>query len=374
MDAMMTKPDYYALLEVEKNASKAEIKKAYRKQALKFHPDKNPDDSEAEEQFKLVAEAYQVLSDEEKRALYDRYGHEGLNARGFSGFDAGSFSGFEDILGDLFGFGGGRGGGRSRMRQGRSIEQELRLSFMEAYEGGEKTVEITKQESCGTCGGGGLRAGASKRTCGTCGGAGRVQMQSGFFSIARTCPDCSGQGSTASPSDRCRTCYGQGAVRKTTELSVNVTPGVDTGMRLKVTGKGEPGQNNGPPGDLYLLIRVAEHDHFKREGDNLFATLPISFPQAALGAEVEIPTLKGPEMMKIPAGTQSGQTFRVRRAGFSVLGRPASFGDLIVTVRVATPTKLSKRERELIKEMAELSGEEVDDHKNIFQKVKEWIQ
>jgi molecular chaperone DnaJ len=371
--------DYYEVLGVKRDASEQDIKKAYRKLALKYHPDKNQGDKAAEDKFKTAAEAYAVLSDKEKRGIYDRYGHQGLKAQGaggFSGFDSDIFRGFEDILGDFFGFGGfGRRGGGSRARQGRSLEQVLDLTFMEAYEGLEKKVKVTKNENCETCSGSGLRPGANRQTCGTCGGHGQVQIQSGIFAMSQTCPTCRGEGQIVDTKDRCRTCFGRGVQEKTSEISVKVQPGVATGMRLRVRGKGEPGQNGGPAGDLYLVMRVGNHEHFERREDDLYAQVPISFGQAALGTMLTIPTLQGPEQLKIPSGTQSGTRFRIKRGGFSVLGRPGSFGDLYVQVVVETPTKLNKRERELLEELEEeRSGKHKDEDKSIFQKVKDFFQ
>lgn len=374
----MSQQDYYEVLGVDRNASDQEIKKAYRRLAMKYHPDKNPDDKAAEDKFKGAAEAYQVLSDKDKRAVYDRYGHQGLKAQGgggFSGFNADAFSGFEDILGDFFGFGRSSGRSGNRPRQGPSLEKILDLTFLEAFEGVEKTVNIKKNESCDTCAGQGLRAGAQRQTCTTCAGMGQVQVQSGFFAIARTCPNCQGAGQMIRPEDRCRTCYGQGVVEKESDIKVQVQAGVDTGMRLKVRGGGEPGSNGGPPGDLYLLIRVQEHEFFQREGDHLFAVAPISFSQAALGATLEIPTVSDEKKLVIPEGTQTGTKFRIKRGGFSILGRPASFGDLYVEIQVTTPKKLSKRERELFTEMAEMNQESTQgESKSVFQKVKDFLK
>lgn len=373
------KQDFYEVLGVDRNASKDEIKKAYRKMAIKYHPDKNPNDAEAEENFKLAAEAYQVLSDQDKRAVYDRYGHEGLSGMGaggggFSGFDSDIFGGFEDILGDFFGFGRGRGRGRgrggSRARQGRSLEQLMELTFMEAFEGCEKTVKVRKKESCDTCSGKGLRDGAEMRTCNTCAGMGHVQVQTGFLAMSRTCHVCKGAGKTIDPGDRCRDCYGEGLVDRTSELTVAVKPGVDTGMRMKLPGKGEAGQFGGPPGDLYLVIKVLPHEHFEREGDDLHATVRLTFPQAALGTELVIPTLQDKETLKVAEGTQSGTVFTISRAGFSILGRPNRYGDLHLKVHVETPTKLNKRQRELLEELAETLPKKERGHKSIFQKMK----
>ncbi len=370
------KQDYYEILGVGRDSSAQDIKKAYRKMAMKYHPDKNPGDKQAEEQFKSTAEAYEVLSNDEKRAIYDRYGHEGLSARGaggFSGFDSDIFSGFEDILGSFFGFDRRGGRGRSRMRQGRSVEQVMEISFMEAYQGVEKTVRVRKKETCHVCNGAGLRPGAAPKNCPTCGGVGQVQMQAGIFAMSRTCPTCGGEGRSIEPQDRCRTCYGAGLLEKTSDVTVAVQPGVDTGMRLKIRGQGEAGEHGGPAGDLYLAIKVKPHEHFERRKDDLFAKVPISFSEAALGDELEIPTLQGPEKLKIPAGVQSGTSFRIKRAGFSILGRPSSYGDLYIETVVQTPAKLSKRERELLEELAKLQGKTKRTERSIFQKVKDFL-
>lgn len=373
----MPNRDYYAILGVGRDASDQEIKKAYRKMAVTYHPDKNPGDTTAEEKFKEAAEAYSVLSDRDKRSIYDRYGEQGLKASGgsgFPGFDESVFSGFEDILGDLFGFGfGGRRRPRTgtRARSGQHIETLLDLTFMEAYEGVEKTVSVERWESCESCSGQGLKAGARPHTCPTCGGMGQVQMQSGFFAINRTCTNCRGTGQAIREQDRCPSCGGKGAIRKKAEVKVPVSAGVDTGMKLRVRGQGEAGQYGGPPGDLYLVIRVAPHESFTRKGDDLYAELPITFCQAALGTQMDIPTLQGPQTLKIPEGTQTGARFRIRRAGFSVLGRPNSYGDLFLDVVVLTPTKLTQRERELFAEMAEIEGQRVTEKRTVFQKVKD---
>ncbi|MCB1042016.1 MAG: molecular chaperone DnaJ [Acidobacteria bacterium] len=368
----MSKRDYYAVLGVERNANAQEIKKAYRAMALKYHPDKNPDDKDAEEKFKEAAEAYAVLSDSEKKSMYDQFGHAGVAAGvGSGGFDSSVFSGFEDILGDFFGFGRRSRGGGPRRQQGRSLEQAMSITFMEAYEGCQKEISITKPEHCGTCDGTGLKTGAKPATCATCGGMGQVQVQSGFFAISRTCHSCGGTGQRIDPGDLCTTCRGNKTVTQTHELTVNVAAGVDTGMRLKVRGQGEPGLNGGPPGDLYLVIHVEPHEFFKRDGDHLYAQIPISFSQAALGTEIPLPTLQGDDKLKIPSGTQSGQRFRVKRAGFSILGRPQSFGDLIIEAVVVTPKKLGKRERELLEELAAIEGDQVNESRSVFQRVKD---
>ena len=368
--------DYYEVLGVSRSAGEPEIKKAYRKMAMRYHPDKNPGDQHAEDQFKMAAEAYSVLSDSEKRAIYDKYGEQGLKAQGaggFSGFDESIFGGFEDILGDFFGF-GRRGRGGARARQGRSLEMLLELSFMEAYEGCEKTVSVTKEEICDTCGGEGIRAGASKKVCPTCGGHGQVQYQTGIFAMTQTCPTCRGEGHIIDPKDRCRSCHGRGKVEKESEITVNVQAGVDSNMRLKVRGKGEPGEKGGPAGDLYLVIKVEEHEHFRREGDHLYAQVPISFSQAALGTHIEIPTLQGNERLRMPEGTQTGTRFTLKRAGFSVLGRPGSYGDLYIQTVVETPKGLTKQQREFFEELEQLDEEKKAGHeRSIFQKVRDFF-
>lgn len=373
--------EYYQVLGVSKSASEQEIKKAYRKLAMKYHPDKNPGDKAAEEKFKEAAEAYAVLSDKEKRAIYDQYGVQGLKAQGsggFQGFDSDIFSGFEDILGSFFGgFGGGgfRGGGSgNRPRQGRSLEMILDLTFMEAYEGCNKTVKITKNTACDDCHGEGIRKGAKRKTCHTCNGHGQVQYQQGIFAMSQTCPTCRGEGTIIDPKDRCRSCNGKGMIPRESEIKVKVQAGVDTGMRMKVRGEGEPGKLGGPAGDLYLVLKVEEHEHFQRQGDDLHAMVKISPAQAALGHVVEIPTLQGTERMKIEQGTQTGTQYRIRRGGFSILGRPSSYGNLYVKVAVETPNNMSRRERELYEELLELEEEKAgDDERSIFQKVKDFF-
>ena len=368
--------DYYELLGVSRGANEQEIKKAYRKMAMQFHPDKNPGDHVAEEKFKAVSEAYSVLSDKEKRAIFDQYGIQGLKAQGsggFSGFDSEGFRGMEDIIGDFFGgFGGRRSGNRAR--QGRSLEMLMEMTFMEAYEGVEKTVKVTKNEACDACLGDGLRSGTSKKVCHTCAGHGQVQYQTGIFAMSQTCPTCRGEGRSIDPKDRCRTCNGNGVKEKTTEVTVKVQSGVDTGMRMKVRGKGEPGGNGGPAGDLYLVIKVLPHEHFERRGDDLIAQVPLTFPQAALGTMINIPTLQGSEKIKIPEGTQNGTRFRIRRGGFAILGRPSSYGDLYIYANVESPKGLTKRQRELYEELLEQEEEPEENHeKSIFQKVKDFF-
>jgi len=365
------KRDYYEVLGVSRDASEDEIKKAYRKLALKYHPDRNPGDRGAEERFKEASEAYQVLSDPEKRAQYDRFGHAAFDqtGTGFGGFDFSSTP-FEDLFNDLFGdfFGTTRGRRRSRMRRGEDCV-DLDLKFEEAVFGCEKIIRVPRTTSCEACRGLGTKGGAPRVTCPACRGSGQIRFQQGFFSIAKTCGQCGGQGSVIR--EVCRSCGGSGVARKVQQLNVKIPPGVDTGSRLKLRGEGEVGSNGGPPGDLYVVIRVLEHPFFKRHGDDVLCEVPISFPQAALGAEIEVPTLDGKMKMKIPAGTQSGQVFRLRGKG---VPDPQGYGrgDQLVTVVVETPRHLTPRQRELIEEFARISGEDVNPiSKGFFDKMKE---
>jgi molecular chaperone DnaJ len=363
--------DYYETLGVERSASDEEIKKAYRKLALKYHPDKNPGDKGAEDRFKEIGEAYQVLCDPERRAAYDRFGHAAFEqGGGFGGFDFAG--GFEDILGDLFGdfFGTRRGGrgGRSRARRGQDLQYQLDVTFEEAARGCEKTLSIPRLTRCGTCNGSGAKPGTRPTQCPQCHGSGQIRFQQGFFAIAKTCGTCNGQGTViASP---CTDCNGGGARRRTHTLNVRIPPGVDTGSRLKLRGEGESGGNGGPAGDLYVLIRVAEHPVFVRDGVDVVCEVPVSFVQAALGTEVEIPSLDGPQNLKVPGGTQSGRLFRLRGLGVPDLNGYGR-GDLVVRLVVETPRKLSARQRELLEEFARISGEEVHPmSKSFLDKVK----
>lgn len=367
---MASKADYYELLGVSRGASEDELKKSYRKAALKYHPDRNPGDKVAEEKFKELSEAYQVLSDPEKRAAYDRYGHAAFEQGG--GFGGGfDFTGtnFEDIFGDIFGdfFGGGRGGRRTR--RGEDLSYNLEISFEEAAFGTNKTISVPRLSTCETCQGSGAKPGTRPTTCQTCRGSGQVRFQQGFFTIARTCNQCGGQGSIVA--DPCTTCRGSGATRKTSTLQVKIPAGVDAGSRLKLRGEGEHSVAGGPPGDLYVLITVREHPLFERVNNEVVCEVPISFPQAALGADIEVPTLEGKLKMKIPAGTQSGNVFRLRGKGIVDL-RGAGRGDQLVRVTVETPRKLTKQQRELLEEFARLDGDDVHPmSRGFFDKVKE---
>ena len=363
------KRDYYEVLGVSRSASDEELKKAYRKLALQFHPDRNPGDKPAEERFKEIGEAYQVLSDSERRAAYDRFGHAAFEqGGGFGGFDFAG--GFEDILGDLFGdfFGTGRGRGRSRARRGQDLQYQLEVTFEEAARGCEKTISIPRLSGCATCAGSGARPGTKPTTCSQCRGSGQVRFQQGFFTVAKTCSVCSGQGTViATP---CADCHGSGVQRRAHTLSVRIPAGVDEGSRLKLRGEGESGGNGGPPGDLYVLLRVAEHPIFLRDGPDVVCEVPVSFAQAALGTEIQIPTLDGPRKLKVPAGTQSGHLLRMRGLGVPDLNGYGR-GDQVIRLSVETPRKLSARQRELLEEFARISGDEVHPiSKSFIEKVK----
>ncbi len=333
----MAKRDYYEILGVSKNSSNDEIKKSYRRLAMKHHPDRNTDDSDAESKFKEAKEAYEVLSDSDKRAAYDQFGHDGVRG----GPAGGGFSaeGFGDIFGDVFGdiFGGGRRG-RSQVFRGADLGYELRLDLEQAVSGDSVTIEVPTQVSCEECGGSGAEKGSKPVSCATCGGTGQVRMQQGFFSIQQSCPACKGAGTVIT--NPCSNCHGRGRVSKTKKLSVKVPEGVENGDRIRLSGEGEAGRNGGPPGDLYVEIRVNSHKIFHREGADLSCEVPISFATAALGGEVELPTLDGNVALKIPAGTQSGKNFRLRGKGVTTV-RDRRQGDLFARVAVETPVNLT---------------------------------
>ena len=367
---MAAKRDYYEVLGVGRDASPDDIKKSYRKIALKCHPDRNPGDKQAEERFKEASEAYQVLSDAERRAQYDRFGHAAFEqGAGFGGFDFAA-AGFEDIFGDIFGdFFGGQRRGRTRSRRGEDLRYDLQISFEEAVFGSEKTVRIPRLSTCGDCKGSGSKNGAPRETCSACRGSGQLRFQQGLFSIAKTCGQCQGQGSVLR--DPCRKCGGAGAVETQHSLSVRIPAGVDTNSRLKLRGEGETGANGGPAGDLYVVLHVSEHPLFTREGNHIICDVPIGFTQAALGAEIDVPTPHGKVKMKIPAGTQSGNVFRIKGKGVPDV-RGYGQGDALVRVLVETPRKLTAKQRELLEEFARLSGEEVHPiAKGFLDKVKE---
>lgn len=365
----MSKRDYYEILEVTKTASDSEIKTSYRKLAIKFHPDKNPGDKEAEEKFKEAAEAYSVLSDGEKRARYDRFGHQGVSG-GAGGFDPG-FTNIEDIF-DLFGFGdvfggGGRGGSRrSSAQRGSDLRYDLEISLEEAATGKAEKMKIPRLESCEECSGSGAEKGTTAETCSTCEGAGQVRYQQGFFSVARTCATCRGAGKTIK--NKCKNCYGDGRVEKTKDLEIKIPAGVETGSRLRVSGEGEGGIGGGPAGDLYVVLHVAEHENFERQGPNLYASVPVSFAQAALGAEIEVATLDGEEKLKVPAGTQTGTVFRMKNHGMPILGGRGK-GDLFVAVSLVTPKTLTREQRKLLEQLAEIEDTDFQD-KTLMDKVR----
>ncbi|MDH5327788.1 MAG: molecular chaperone DnaJ [Gammaproteobacteria bacterium] len=344
----MSKRDYYEILGVAKNASEAEIKKAFKRMAMKLHPDRNPDNKDAEEQFKEGKEAYDVLSDAQKRAAYDQFGHAGVDpSMGGAGARGASFSDiFGDVFGDIFGGGGGGGG---RARRGSDLRYNLELSLEEAVKGTSVKIRVPTAVPCKPCSGTGAKKGTKPTTCTTCNGIGQVRMQQGFFSLQQTCPKCGGMGQFIS--DPCPSCHGQGRVQENKTLSVKVPAGVDTGDRIRLSGEGEAGEKGAPPGDLYVQVEVKEHPIFTREENNLFCDVPISFVTASLGGELEVPTLEGRVKLKIPAETQTGKMFRLRGKGVKSV-RGSMVGDLLCRVVVETPVKLSSKQKDLLKEFA----------------------
>lgn len=342
----MAKRDYYEVLGISKSASADEIKKAYRRLAMKFHPDRNTDDAEAEGKFKEAKEAYEVLSDTDKRSAYDRFGHDAARGGGMGGQGGFSAEGFSDIFGDVFGdiFGGGRRGGPQVFR-GADLGYALSLDLEKAVSGDTVKIDVPSQVTCETCDGSGAKKGTQPQQCSTCGGAGQVRMQQGFFSIQQTCPACKGAGTSIS--DPCVTCHGRGRVRKTRTLSVKVPAGVDDGDRIRLSGEGEAGRNGGPPGDLYVEVRVNPHKLFNRDGADLSCEVPVSFATATLGGEVELPTLDGHVSLKLPAGTQSGKVFRLRGKGVTIVRDPRK-GDLFAQVSVETPVNLTSEQKDLL--------------------------
>jgi molecular chaperone DnaJ len=378
----MAKRDFYETLGVAKNASDEEIKKAYRKLAMKFHPDRNPDSKQAEDKFKEAKEAYEMLSDPQKREAYDRFGHAGVdpNMGGAGGAGAGFSGGFSDAFGDIFGdiFGGG-GGGRQRggpqVYRGADLRYNLDITLEQAANGFDTTIRVPSWDECDTCHGSGAKPGTSATTCGTCGGHGQVRMQQGFFSIQQTCPKCHGSGKVIA--DPCSPCAGSGRVKRNKTLEVKIPAGIDDGMRIRSTGNGEPGMNGGPPGDLYVEIHIKQHAVFQRDGDDLHCEMPISFAKAALGGEIEVPTLSGKVSFSVPEGTQSGKTFRLRSQG--VKGVRSGFpGDLFCHVVVETPIKLTDRQKDLLREFEQLTVEGGAKHspqsKSWMDKVKEFFE
>jgi molecular chaperone DnaJ len=371
----MAKRDYYEILGVSRGANEAEVKSAYRKLAIRYHPDKNPGDAEAEEKFKEAAEAYSVLSDAEQRARYDRFGHAGVsNAAGAQGgWGAQGFGGIEDILGDLFGFGDVFGGARASgsrrgaAQRGADLRYDLEMTLEESAEGMTAQLRVPRLESCDACKGTGAAPGTQPETCPGCAGAGQVRFQQGFFSVARTCGQCRGAGRVIRTP--CETCRGAGRVEREKQIEVKIPAGVETGSRLRLAGEGEAGAQGGPAGDLYVVIHVKEHETFERQGNNLYASVPITFAQAALGAETSVPTLDGQEDLKIPAGTQTGTVFRLKGHGMPVLGGRGR-GDLFVSVTVITPTTLTREQRKLLEQLAQIEEKDLSD-KGLMDKVRD---
>ena len=367
------KMDYYEVLGVERTADDGELKTAYRELAMQFHPDRNPNNPEAEERFKQCSEAYQVLTDPDKRAAYDRYGHAGVNGAG--GFGGGNpFQGqgdLGDIFGDLFGEMFNMGGQRraSRAQRGRDLKYEMSLEFEEAVFGKEQEIKIRRAEACNDCSGTGSENGKQPETCQQCGGRGQIRSQQGFFSVARTCPVCSGTGTIIRTP--CHTCHGEARVQREHKIVVKVPAGVEDNTRIRYSGEGDAGKFGGPAGDFYVVLEVKAHKFFERDGDDLHCVIPVSFPQAALGTEIEVATLEGAETLKIPEGTQSGREFKLRGKGVPHLNQHGK-GDLIVQVRVQTPSKLSKQQKELMKQLAEtMTVENTPAARGLFDKVKD---
>lgn len=353
----MAKRDFYEILGVAKTASGDEVKKAYRKLAMKHHPDRNPGDHTAEEKFKEANEAYEVLSDEDKRAAYDRHGHAGVDPNMGGGFGGGGAGNFSDMFGDVFGdiFGGGGRGGQQRSNRGADLRYTLELDLEEAVRGTKVQIRVPTLVGCEICDGSGAKKGTSAETCRTCAGQGQVRVQQGFFSMAQTCPSCRGRGKVIK--DPCHACHGQGRVEKSKTLEVKIPAGVDTGDRIRLAGEGEAGANGGPTGDLYVQVSVRQHKIFERDGADLYCEMPISFADAALGGELEVPTLDGRVKLKIPEGTQTGKLFRLRGKGVAPV-RGGGTGDLLCRVAVETPVQLSKRQKELLREFqTEMDGE-----------------
>lgn len=376
----MAKRDFYEVLGVSRGASAEEIKKAYRSKAKELHPDRNQDNPQAEAQFKEVNEAYDVLKDGDKKAAYDRYGHAafeggmgGGGPRGPYGQGADFSSAFSDVFEDLFGdFMGGRGGpgggGRSRATRGSDLRYNMRVTLEEAFKGAQKTITVPGSAACGACNGTGAEGGAEPQTCPTCSGLGKVRAQNGFFTVERTCPTCGGQGQVVK--NPCRVCHGSGRIEKERTLSVNIPAGVETGTRIRLAGEGEAGMRGGPSGDLYIFIEVREHAIFQRDGVNLFCLVPVSMVSAALGGEVEVPTIDGGRSkVKVPVGSQSGRQMRLRGKGMPAL-RGGGIGDMVIELAVETPVNLTTRQKELLDEFQRIQAENNPEGASFFQKVK----
>lgn len=372
----MASRDYYEILGLAREASQKEVKSAYRRLAVQYHPDRNPGDKEAEEKFKEAAEAYAVLSDTEKRARYDRFGHRGVAGGGFSGFDETVFGDFSDILGDFFGpgfgdvFGGGRRG-RSRVgRPGADLRYELHIELEKAAFGSDETLEIPRLETCDDCSGSGSEAGTEAESCQACAGQGQVRFTQGFFTVARACPQCGGEGKVITTP--CSSCRGEGRVEQRRKIQVKIPPGVDSGTRLRLTGEGEHGRRGGPTGDLYVDIAVDLHESFHRQGPHILSEVEVAFPQAVLGAEVEVETLHGVETLDVPPGTRDGTEFRLKGKGIAQLNGFGK-GDHVAVARleVPSPKTLSEEELDLLRRMAELGEVEVKDDRGVLGRVKD---
>ncbi|MFQ5470830.1 MAG: molecular chaperone DnaJ [Gammaproteobacteria bacterium] len=357
----MSNRDYYEVLGVAKNASEAELKKAYRRLAMKYHPDRNPDSKEAEENFKEAKEAYEVLADSQKRAAYDQFGHAGVDPSAGGGAGFGGGGNFSDIFDDVFGdiFGGGSRGSRSQAYRGADLRYDLELSLEDAVQGKTVKIRIPTRVKCEDCEGSGAKKGTSPTTCTTCGGQGQVRMQQGFFSIQQTCPRCKGKGKMIN--DPCPTCHGRGRKQEQKTLSVKIPAGVDTGDRIRLASEGEAGEGGGPAGDLYVQIKVKPHEIFTREGNNLFCEMPVSFVKAALGGELDVPTLKGRVKLKIPAETQTGKAFRLKGKGVQSVHQ-GGVGDLYCKVVVETPVNLNQKQKSLLQEFEKTMRESGDKH------------
>jgi molecular chaperone DnaJ len=378
----VSKRDYYEILGVSRTVTEVELKSAYRKLALQHHPDRNPGNKVAEEKFKECAEAYAILADADKRAAYDRFGHAAVSNAGNGGVDPTIFADFGDILGglgDIFGFGDLLGGGRRRggPQRGSDLRYDLEITFEESARGAETSVQIPRQENCEACGGSGAAPGSSPVVCNQCRGQGQVRFQQGFFTVARTCPQCRGAGRTITKP--CQACRGAGQVSKQRKITVKIPAGIATGQQLRLQGEGEGGLAGGPPGNLYVVVHVQEHEFFRRDGLNLFCEIPVNFTTVALGGEIQVPTLDGTENVKVPEGTATGTTLRLRGKGMpDVNGRGK--GDLFATVQVQTPRKLSKEQRQVLEQLARtLPAEKFEprkhqdeqDERNLFDRVKD---
>lgn len=381
----MSKRDYYEILDISRTATESEIKSAYRKLAMQHHPDRNPGDHAAEEKFKEAAQAYAILADADKRSAYDRFGHAGVAnaAGGGAGFDPSvfqEFGDFADILGNMFGFGDLFGEGRRRggPQRGADLRYDLEISFEESARGAETTIQIPRQENCDTCSGSGSAPGSSPASCPQCKGQGQVRFQQGFFTVARTCPQCRGAGRIITKP--CETCRGAGRVTRERKIPVKIPPGIATGQQLRLQGEGEGGSGGGPAGHLYVVVHVQEHEFFRRDGINLFCEIPVNFTTVALGGEIQVPTLNEPDTVKVPEGTQTGTTLRLRGKGMpDVNGRGR--GDLFATVQIRTPKKLTKEQKHILEQLAKAlpkekfeprpRGEEEQDERNLFDRVKD---